>query len=543
MYSGMYFATDDPTARVLALKRLMCVTPLSKRFSEWRHKEMLALVLRDAMVHPLRPVRVEARRVYCRYSRAEGKQGTLKKLITPRPGASSDPLGPLLFDGKERALISRLAAAGRKAFFDERTLASLHTPGPPVLRAPGLLKLRGAKGGEYEVREIGVKLEAPEPGWPEQAPVRCPGKPTKAVSFEVQDPAGKTKVFKINIDHRKLNTPLLFELMAAPQPTARALRLRTPGKVLGRIEEMAGDQMRGWCSKVGITYPPKAVLFRVFKAERETEIWGLPDGGGEMKLIRKVKICDMDFYPGPKLKRGDGKTPEGFYRISPGSFGYTSKHFWMWMCLHEALIDRRGKVGSCSSFKICIDYPNRVDRARSRGLGIGSPGSAICMHGNCVSAGCVSYKNRDFLPVFALARRHDQRRHGPVQLHVFPFRFEGTDLKKAAGQHADKRFSADRLLRFWTNLREGFELFNRTRKPLKVQTRISLRKGSSGPLVGQLQRALKERGHYPGEVTGTFDEATRSAVKAFQRQAEMARTGRIGDREQRALQLYWYDQQ
>ena len=96
MYSGMYFATDDPTARVLALKRLMCVTPLSKRFSEWRHKEMLALVLRDAMVHPLRPVRVEARRVYCRYSRAEGKQGTLKKLITPRPGASSDPLGPLL---------------------------------------------------------------------------------------------------------------------------------------------------------------------------------------------------------------------------------------------------------------------------------------------------------------------------------------------------------------------------------------------------------------------------------------------------------------
>ncbi len=51
------------------------------------------------------------------------------------------------------------------------------------------------------------------------------------------------------------------------------------------------------------------------------------------------------------------------------------------------------------------------------------------------------------------------------------------------------------------------------------------RTGSSGTEVEEIQRVLKERGLFKGEITGYYGEQTRQAVTDFQKQQGLARTG------------------
>jgi peptidoglycan hydrolase-like protein with peptidoglycan-binding domain len=56
----------------------------------------------------------------------------------------------------------------------------------------------------------------------------------------------------------------------------------------------------------------------------------------------------------------------------------------------------------------------------------------------------------------------------------------------------------------------------------------TLREGSSGDAVRQLQVALKELGHDPGPIDGQFGPQTEAAVKAFQQQRGIAVDGVVG---------------
>lgn len=51
------------------------------------------------------------------------------------------------------------------------------------------------------------------------------------------------------------------------------------------------------------------------------------------------------------------------------------------------------------------------------------------------------------------------------------------------------------------------------------------RTGSSGTEVEEIQRVLKERGLFDGEITGYYGEQTRQAVTRFQRQQGLGQTG------------------
>jgi general secretion pathway protein A len=63
-----------------------------------------------------------------------------------------------------------------------------------------------------------------------------------------------------------------------------------------------------------------------------------------------------------------------------------------------------------------------------------------------------------------------------------------------------------------------------------------LNPGMTGPGVAGVQRLLQETGVFGGEVDGTFDEETVSAVTAFQRRRGIAQDGRVGP--QTLLLLY-----
>ncbi len=55
-----------------------------------------------------------------------------------------------------------------------------------------------------------------------------------------------------------------------------------------------------------------------------------------------------------------------------------------------------------------------------------------------------------------------------------------------------------------------------------------LKRGSEGPDVKDLQEALIELDFKPGEVDGVFGEATREAVRAFQRDNDLPADGIVG---------------
>ena len=244
---------------------------------------------------------------------------------------------------------------------------------------------------------------------------------------------------------------LLLLLLAAPA----ARGPRSPEAIQARLLELFGDELRGLCRARGVTFPPDAVLLRAYKRERELEVWA---GNGPLPQARRIAVfpmCAVDAEPGPKLARGDGKTPEGRYHPAP-LFG--SNLWFMWMRLEPDRIDEPGEVGEGSSFRLCVEYPTPADRARTRAAGLAQPGDGICLHGNCVSAGCLSLPNRDFARLFALTRGHDARRHGPLELHIFPFRFAGVDLQaeviRAGRSPALAKLGPRRLLALWTELRE-----------------------------------------------------------------------------------------
>ncbi|WP_435257749.1 L,D-transpeptidase family protein [Thioclava sp. FR2] len=123
----------------------------------------------------------------------------------------------------------------------------------------------------------------------------------------------------------------------------------------------------------------------VEKAARRLTVW--QDG----KVVRNWPIA-LGFAPeGDKVRQGDGKTPEGTFRI-----------------------DRRNDR-SAFHLSLGLDYPQPADRARAKAGGY-SPGGDIMIHGqpNSVpedmkvrgdwTAGCIALTNAQIRELWQVAR-------------------------------------------------------------------------------------------------------------------------------------------
>src|SRR5262245_43674242 len=60
-------------------------------------------------------------------------------------------------------------------------------------------------------------------------------------------------------------------------------------------------------------------------------------------------------------------------------------------------------------------------------------------------------------------------------------------------------------------------------------SRLLFGRGASGPLITDLQSALKQRGFDPKSVDGRFGTDTAAAVMAFQRAFALQQTGEVSD--------------
>ena len=193
-------------------------------------------------------------------------------------------------------------------------------------------------------------------------------------------------------------------------------------------------------SRKSVAYPPKAILLRAFKKEGKLELWANGTGTGSYTLIKTYKICTSSGVLGPKRRFGDEQVPEGFYLLdwfNPQSNFFLSMH---------------------------ISYPNAADRI------LGSrqnPGGDIFLHGNCASIGCIPISDDGIKEVYWLAVLVEDGGQKQLPIQIFPARLDDGGFRKLAAEHRGE----PELIAFWSNLKEGFDLFEKTRQPVPVHVR------------------------------------------------------------------------
>ncbi len=173
------------------------------------------------------------------------------------------------------------------------------------------------------------------------------------------------------------------------------------------------------------------IFIRIFKEPGVLEVW-IERNDGTFAHFKNYKICTFSGKLGPKEKQGDYQSPEGFYFVN-------AERLNPWSRFHL-------------SFN--LGYPNQYDRAHGR------TGSALMVHGNCVSIGCYAMTDKYIKEIYALAAAALKAGQSFFRVHAFPFKLEGKRMKKAV---------SNRWYSFWVNLKEGYDYFNIHKRPPNVE--------------------------------------------------------------------------
>ena len=172
------------------------------------------------------------------------------------------------------------------------------------------------------------------------------------------------------------------------------------------------------------------IFIRIFKQESELEIWKARDDG-RFYHFKTYPICRWSGKLGPKLKEGDKQAPEGFYQVAAHQLNPASRYHL--------------------SFN--IGYPNAYDKAHNR------TGTHLMVHGDCKSAGCYAMTNGLMEEIYALVRESLEGGQKRIHLHAYPFRMTDENMKK---------YRRHRWAGFWRNLKQGYDAFEKTRIPPKI---------------------------------------------------------------------------
>ncbi|WP_159586081.1 L,D-transpeptidase family protein [Chelativorans xinjiangense] len=172
------------------------------------------------------------------------------------------------------------------------------------------------------------------------------------------------------------------------------------------------------------------IMMRIFKEEGVLEVWKQKQSG-RYDLVTSYDICKWSGKLGPKYTEGDRQAPEGFYGVRPQQMNPRSSYHL--------------------SFN--IGFPNIYDRANGR------TGQHLMVHGACSSAGCYSMTDEQVEEIYAFARDAFRGGQQAFQLQAFPFRMTPENMA---------RYRNDPNYPYWTMLKEGYDHFEITKQPPRV---------------------------------------------------------------------------
>ncbi len=178
------------------------------------------------------------------------------------------------------------------------------------------------------------------------------------------------------------------------------------------------------------------IFIRIFKQPGILELW-LENDFGKYVHFKDYDICTFSGDLGPKLKVGDLQSPEGFYYVNANRLNPWSQYHL--------------------SFN--LGYPNTYDRYHGR------TGSALMVHGNCVSIGCYAMTDDYIDEIYSLASAALSNGQSLFRVHSFPFVMDKENLESKK----DSKWYG-----FWKNLKQGYDLFEKNRRPPNVEVEAGI---------------------------------------------------------------------
>ncbi|KAB2664809.1 hypothetical protein F9K91_12440 [Brucella tritici] len=172
------------------------------------------------------------------------------------------------------------------------------------------------------------------------------------------------------------------------------------------------------------------IMVRIFKEEGTLEVWKQKNNG-KYDQIASYEICKWSGKLGPKYIEGDRQAPEGFYNVRPAQMNPNSSYYL--------------------SFN--IGFPNAYDRANGR------TGQHLMVHGACSSSGCYSMTDEQVAEIYAFGRDAFKGGQRDFQIQAFPFRMTAANMA---------RYKSDPNYSFWKMLKQGYDSFEVTKVPPKV---------------------------------------------------------------------------
>ncbi|OQX75130.1 MAG: hypothetical protein B6D59_00290 [Campylobacteraceae bacterium 4484_4] len=145
-------------------------------------------------------------------------------------------------------------------------------------------------------------------------------------------------------------------------------------------------------------------------------------------------ICRFSGKLGPKQREGDKQSPEGVYILTKNRCNPNSRY--------------------CKALD--IGYPNRLDR------NCGRTGCQIMIHGGCKSIGCFAMTDRRINEIYDITTAALQKSQTYIYIFIYPFKMTPQNLS---------RYSQNHWIGFWKNLKEGYDLFEKTRELPRVRVK------------------------------------------------------------------------
>lgn len=180
-----------------------------------------------------------------------------------------------------------------------------------------------------------------------------------------------------------------------------------------------------------LQWPAKYMYIRSFKYDSQLEVWVKNEINAPFQLFKTYKVCALAGTLGPKRMEGDYQVPEGFYYIN--EFNPKSNYY----------------------LSLGINYPNASDKILSDSL---RPGSAIYIHGSCVTVGCIPITDQQIDELYILAAHAKDQGQDFIPVHIFPVRFD----KEKSVSYLEGLTKDDPVLKkFAERMEDAFDYFEK----------------------------------------------------------------------------------
>lgn len=204
-------------------------------------------------------------------------------------------------------------------------------------------------------------------------------------------------------------------------------RKYTVEKRLEMYEGRVRKRIAGDFKKAGIDYPPAFMTLIAYKNTNIMEVYAQKSKKELPVYIKSYRICAASGKYGPKLRKGDRQVPEGIYSIS-----YLNPN-------------------SRFHLSLGLNYPNDFDRKMASLERRKQLGSAIMIHGDCVSIGCLAMGDDAAEDLFVTAALMGRKN---VKVIISP-----VDFRKYKGENLPTKPSWIKDL--YTEIRRELETYKR----------------------------------------------------------------------------------